>query len=177
MCVRQAVYVAGARRLCYGSAMSDQKPRARVALEVPAVSRSGYPEPFRSRVLPRETRALGDAFGLTHLGVSMATIQPGKHSSVRHYHAEEDELVYVLEGELVLETNAGEEPLRAGMVVGFPAGVADGHRLINRSNAPATYLAMSNRHPNDSAVYPDEDLRCLKQDGRYVFTRKDGSSY
>lgn len=157
--------------------MTPKQPKALVALDIPAQSRSGYPEPFRSRVLPREVRRLGDAFGLTRMGVNLVTIFPGKHSSVRHYHTQEDELVYVLSGELVLETDAGEEPLTAGMVVGFPAGSTDGHRLINRSAEPATYLVMSNRDPNDEGIYPDEDLKAVKQNGGWVFTRKDGTFY
>lgn len=145
------------------------------ALEVQAVSASGYPLQFRERVLPREVRRLGDAFGLTGVGVSHVTIHPGKESSIRHSHTHEDELVYVLEGELVLRTNDGEEPLTAGMVVGFRAGDGNGHQLINRSAKDAVYLVVSNRHPDDTADYPDEDLAVKKDaSGRYVFTRKNG---
>src|SRR5262252_5738294 len=82
---------------------------------------SGYPEPFRSRVLPREKRALGDALGLTKFGVNLTTLPPGKESSMRHYHTREDELVFVLEGEVVLVTDEGEQVLTAGMCSGFPA--------------------------------------------------------
>jgi uncharacterized cupin superfamily protein len=147
-------------------------------LELPAVSRSGYPEPFRSRVLPRDVRALGEPFGLTQLGVNHCTLPAGKHSSVRHAHTQEDELIYMLEGELIVETNAGEHVLRPGMVIGFAAGTGDAHRLINRSDGSARYLVMSNRHAQDTAVYPDEDLAAVKQpDGRYVFTHKDGTPY
>src|SRR6187455_2473532 len=110
---------------------------------------SGYPEPFRSRVLPREKRALGDPLGLTKIGVNLTTLPPGKESSMRHWHTQEDELVYVLEGEVVLVTDAGEQTLTAGMCAGFPAGSTDGHHLINRSSAPARYLEISNRDKSD----------------------------
>ena len=53
-------------------------------------STSGYPEPFRSRVVPREKRALGDALGLTKIGVNLTTLFPGKESSMRHFHTHED---------------------------------------------------------------------------------------
>ena len=72
---------------------------------VEARSTSGYPEPFRSRVLPREKRAIGDALGLTKIGVNLTTLLPGKESSMRHFHAREDELLYVVEGEVVLKTD------------------------------------------------------------------------
>ena len=70
-------------------------------------SSSGYPEPFRSRVLPREKRALGDGLGLTKIGVNLTTLPPGKESSMRHWHTREDEMVFVLEGEVVLKTDEG----------------------------------------------------------------------
>jgi len=139
---------------------------------------SGYPEPFRSRVLPREKRALGDALGLTKLGVNMTTLSPGKESSMRHYHDQEDELIFVLEGEVVLRTDGGEQLLRAGMCAGFPAGSRDGHQLINRSDRPARYLELGTRAPDDRVVYCDVDLACAKTaDGRYVYAHKDGSAY
>jgi uncharacterized cupin superfamily protein len=134
---------------------------------------STYPEPFRSRVLPREKRALGDATGLTKIGVNLTTLLPGKESSMRHYHSSEDELVFVLEGEVVLRTDEGEQTLVAGMCAGFPAGTTNGHQLVNRASRPARYLEISNRDPADTAEYPDDDLRYSKAaDGRAVFSRK-----
>jgi uncharacterized cupin superfamily protein len=150
--------------------------RSKAALDgasLPARSSSGYPEPYRSRVLPREKRALGDAFGLSRIGIHLTTLAPGKESSMRHWHTHEDELIYVLEGEVVLRTEAGEQVLRAGMCVGFPAGLEDGHQLVNRSDRPARYLEISNRDANDRAYYPDCDL--AYDGGR--FTRRDGSSF
>ncbi len=148
---------------------------AKIARDVPARSSSRYPEEFHDRVLPREVRGLGDAFGLTAMGVNLVTMFPGKESSLRHHHTHEDELVYVLDGELVLHTNAGEETLTAGMFAGFRAGDGNGHHLYNRSGRPATYLVVSNRHPDDGASYPDDDLAVKKgPDGKYVFSRKGG---
>lgn len=97
--------------------------------DVPRRSGSGYPEPFRSRVLPREKRGLGDALGLTKIGVNLTTLWPGKESSMRHFHTIEDELVFVLEGELVLRTDGMEQTLTVGTCAGFPAGSPDGHQL------------------------------------------------
>jgi uncharacterized cupin superfamily protein len=145
--------------------------------EVPARNSSGYPEPFRSRVLPREKRALGDALGLTKVGVNLTTLPPGKESSMRHFHTHEDELIFVVEGEVVLRTDEGEQRLVAGTCAGFPAGARNGHQLVNRSDRPARYLEISNRDPADMAEYPDVDL-AMRRDpaGRPAFTRKDGSS-
>ena len=87
--------------------MSLQKP-ALDPQNVEPRSRSSYPEPYRSRVLPREARALGEALGLTRIGVNLVRMLAGKQSSMRHWHTHEDEFLYVLEGELVLRTQAGE---------------------------------------------------------------------
>src|SRR5688572_30571518 len=139
---------------------------------------SGYPEPFRSRVLPREKRALGDPLGLTKIGVNLTTLPPGKESSMRHFHTREDELVFVLEGEVVLRTDEGEQILTTGMCAGFPAGTRNGHQLVNQSDRPARYLEISNRDPQDGAEYPDVDLAYSKAaDGSAVFTHKDGTPY
>jgi uncharacterized cupin superfamily protein len=147
-------------------------------LRVEARTSSGYPEPFRTLVLPREKRALGDAVGLRKIGVNLTTLPPGKMSSMRHHHTHEDEMVFVLEGELVLRTNMGEQTLTAGTCAGFPAGSGDGHQLINRSGRPARYLEISNRDPSDRAEYPDDDLAYHKDEhGRAVFSHKDGSPY
>ena len=141
-------------------------------------SRSGYPEPFRSRVMPREKRALGDALGLTKVGVNLTTLPPGKESSMRHFHTREDELIFVVEGEVTLRTDEGEQVLTAGTCAGFPAGARNGHQLVNRSDRPARYLEVSNRDPQDGAEYPDDDLVYSKAaDGTARFTHKDGSSY
>ena len=144
---------------------------------VAAVNRSGYPEPYRSRVLPRFKRRLGDALGLTRLGINHTTLPPGKESSMRHWHTHEDEFVYVLEGQLVLKSGAGEQLLHAGMCAGFPAGHEDGHQLINRSELPAVYLEISNRDGADSARYSDADvdLAWHAASGGGHFTRRDGS--
>jgi uncharacterized cupin superfamily protein len=141
-------------------------------------STSGYPEPFRSRVLPREKRALGDALGLTKIGINLTTLPPGKESSMRHFHTREDEFVFVVEGEVVLRTDEGEQLLTAGTCAGFPAGSKDGHQLVNRSDRPARYLEISNRDREDSAEYPDVDLAYQKTpEGGALFTHKDGSPY
>lgn len=162
--------------------MSDAtKPRDGAGIDptaLPARNASGYPEPFRARVLPREKRAVGDAFGLTKIGVNLTTLMPGKESSMRHFHTLEDELVIVVEGEVVLVTDRGEQVLTAGMCAGFAAGSTNAHQLVNRSAAPARYFEISNREEDDVAVYPDEDLSYRNTpDGRGVFSHKDGSPY
>ena len=144
---------------------------------VPVRRGSGYPEPFRSRMGDRTKRRLGDACGLTRFGVNLVTLGPGAQSALRHWHTREDEFVYVLEGEVVLVSDAGEQVLHAGDCAGYPAGKADGHHFVNRGDAPARYLEIGNRDPADVPTYPDDDLRRSDdgRGGRYV--HKDGSDY
>lgn len=154
------------------------KPPALDPATLPPRTTSGYPAVFRERVLPREKRPLGDALGITQFGVNLTTLFPGKESSMRHAHTREDEFVYILEGELVLRTDEGEQTLVAGMCAGFPAGSGNGHQLINRSDHPARYLEIGSRQPDDTASFSDEDLACHKNAaGAWVFTRRDGTPY
>jgi uncharacterized cupin superfamily protein len=142
---------------------------------------SGYPEPYRSRVLPREKRALGDALGLKTIGINHTVLPPGKESSMRHWHTHEEEFVYVLSGEVVLRTDGGEQLLSAGMCAGFKVpptgGTGDGHQLLNRGDQPAVYLEISNRDSRDRAYYPDVDLLFHGSDAALRFTRRDGSPF
>lgn len=129
-------------------------------------------------VLPREKRALGDVLGLTKIGVNLTTLMPGKQSSMRHWHTLEDELVFVLEGQVVLVTDEGEQLLGPGTCAGFPAGARDAHQLVNRGAVPARYLEISNRDLQDGAEYPDVDLVYRQQpDGSARYSKKDGTPY
>jgi uncharacterized cupin superfamily protein len=105
------------------------------------------------------------------------TLAPGSWSSQRHWHAEEDEFVYVLEGQVTLVTDAGEQVLGPGMAAGFPAGKADGHHLINRSDLPVLYLEVGTRAKAEVAQYSDIDMVARKDGGRFIFTRKNGEPY
>lgn len=139
---------------------------------------SGYPKPFSDRVGRREKRRLGDVVGLTQFGVNLVMLPPGCESSMRHWHKNEDELVYVLSGELVLVTDEGEQVLGPGMAAGFPAGRPNGHHLVNRTKRPATYLEVGTRWPGgDEADYSDIDMLVRIIDGKERFVHKDGTLY
>jgi len=144
---------------------------------VPEQSATSYPEPFKSRVAGRHRRRLGDAAGLKNFGVNLTRLNPGSESSMRHWHTKQDEFIFVLEGEVTLVSEAGRQKLTAGMAAGFPAGDSDGHQLVNESERPALYLEIGDRTPGDSATYSDVDLAARLLDGKWVFTRKDGSPH
>lgn len=134
-----------------------------------------YPPPHDEPVKRRRWVVLGDAAGLTQFGVNIVTLDPGVWSSQRHWHSHEDEFVYVLEGELVLVTDAGDEILRAGDCAGFKAGDRDGHHLQNRSDKPARFLVVGSRDERDHGEYPDLDMRFNATEPS--FTRKNGDPF
>jgi uncharacterized cupin superfamily protein len=136
-----------------------------------------YPAPFAEPLAGREKRALGDPLQLTQFGVNLVTLAPGSWSSQRHWHEQEDEFIYVLDGEVTLVTDEGETVLGPGMAAGFPAGKADGHHLINRGRATARYLEVGTRAATEEAHYSDIDMMASKRDGKFVFMHKNGEPY
>lgn len=157
--------------------MSKLKAPAFDPKDLPEQSTTGYPEPYKTRVAGRYRRRLGDAAGLKNFGVNLTRLEPGAESSMRHWHAKQDEFIYVLEGEVTLVTDAGRQKLAPGMAAGFPAGKPDGHQLVNETNRPVLYLEIGDRTPDDGANYSDADLAARIVDGKWVFTHKDGSPY
>lgn len=138
---------------------------------------SSYPAPFDRPCRQREKRVLGDPLGLTQFGVNLTALAPGAWSAQRHWHRHEDEFVFVLEGEVTLISDAGEQVLRAGMAVGFPAGVEDGHHLVNRSDRPAKVLEIGSRAAEEFADYPDIDMKVEVKDRTFRFLHKNGDPY
>jgi uncharacterized cupin superfamily protein len=136
-----------------------------------------YPPPYNEGYEGRIKRALTGPLGLTQFGVNVTTLEPGAKSAERHWHAKEDEFVYILDGELTLLTDEGETTLTSGMAAGFPAGIANGHCLVNKSGRPATYLEIGTRSPDEIASYPDIDLLLVKANGAFKVTRKNGEPY
>jgi len=145
---------------------------------VEAKTGTDYPKAFVENVQAREKRVIGDVLGLSQFGVNVVRLEPGVMSAQRHWHTHEDEFIMVLEGELVLITNDGEQILGASMAAGFPAGAEDGHHLINRTDEDAVYLEVGSRNEtNDDVDYPDIDLLRRREDGRKAYFHKDNTPY
>jgi uncharacterized cupin superfamily protein len=144
---------------------------------IKAVIGTLYPPPFDAPCLSRERRKLGDAAGLTQFGVNLLRLPPGAWSSQRHWQTGSDEFVYVVSGEVVMVTDAGEEILRAGDAAGFKAGAPDGHHLQNRTAADALVLEIGTRLPGDGAVYPDIDMLAPGDGKPAIYTHRNGAPY
>ena len=157
------------------STPSKPRPPAFDPDDVSESNFTSYPEIHRAANQTRYNRRLGNHAGLTNFGVNLTRILPGGQSSFRHAHSRQDEFVFVLEGEVVLETNSGAQVLTAGMCAGFPASTGDAHRFINRTTRDVKLLVIGDRTAGDDISYPDVDMHAvLGPDGAYKFTTKAG---
>jgi uncharacterized cupin superfamily protein len=148
-------------------------PKIDVA-KIPAQPIESYPVEFAPVIAGREKQRLGDAVGLTQFGVNITRIKPGSASALRHWHENEDEFIYMLEGELVLCENDGETVLRPGDAAGFKASSGNGHCLINRSDRDAVYLEVGTRAKSERVHYPDVDFFMERDDSGRRWYRKSG---
>jgi uncharacterized cupin superfamily protein len=140
---------------------------------VQAQAGSSYPQPFDTLCSGQSCQRLARHADLTLFGVNLTVIEPGAWSSQRHWHTEEDEFVWVVDGELTLIIDAGEELLRAGDCAAFRRGDPDGHHLVNKSGRPAKVLEIGNSHPQDRCTYPDIDMIA---EG-HGYSHRDGTPY
>ncbi len=143
---------------------------------LPERTGSGYPAPHNAGFDGRSQWRLGNAAGLTQFGVNRVVLQPGAMSSLRHWHEKQDEFLVVTEGTPTLIDDHGETPLAPGDCCAFPAGDANGHHLVNRSDAPAAFIVVGTRTDTETGWYSDIDMKVEARDGEMTFTRRDGSA-
>jgi len=145
--------------------------------KIPRDASSLYPKQFRDVVSGREKQRLGAAAGLTQFGVNLTMLKPGAASALRHWHQEEDEFIFVVEGELVLIENDGETILKPGDAAGFKAGVDNGHCLVNRTQRDALYLEIGTRATSERVDYPDVDCVLERDGSKIIYMRRSGEPY
>ncbi|MGH6670455.1 MAG: cupin domain-containing protein [Xanthobacteraceae bacterium] len=140
-------------------------------------TRTNYPPPYDRVVVGRERKRLGNAAGLDQFGVNLTTLKPGAASALRHWHAQEDELIYVIEGEVMLVDNDGETVLKPGDAAGFKANDRNGHQLVNKSNLDVVYLEIGARSKHERVDYPDVDLLVVRDENGMRYTHRNGDPY
>ena len=126
-------------------------PKINIA-SIPAQQIASYPKKFAAVIAGREKQKLGDAAGISQFGVNITRIKPGSASALRHWHEQEDEFIYVLEGELMLMEDTGETVLKSGDAAGFKCGNAVGHCLVNRGTRDAVYLEVGTRAARERGI-------------------------
>jgi uncharacterized cupin superfamily protein len=142
--------------------------------KIPWGNTASYPKEFAYSIAGREKRKLGDAIGLTQFGVNVSRIKAGGASALRHWHEAEDEFIYVLEGELVLQENDGEIVLKPGDAAGWRANGGIGLCLVNRTTRDAVYLEVGTRSNAERVHYPDVDFFMERDDKARYWKRKNG---
>jgi uncharacterized cupin superfamily protein len=144
---------------------------------LPLDTRTGYPEPYNRIVEGRSRKRLGNAAGLDQFGVNLTTLKPGAASALRHWHQQEDEFVYILQGEVVLVEDNGETVLKAGDAAGFKANSGVGHHLVNKTDRDVIYLEVGTRSKHERVEYPDADLMVVRDDKGSRYTHANGEPY
>lgn len=145
--------------------------------KIAADTATRYPPPFDKAVVGRARQRLGNAAGLDQFGVNLCRLKPGAASSQRHWHQNEDEFVYVLEGEVVLCEDDGETVLKPGDAAAWKAGATNGHCLINRSDKDALVLEVGSRAKSERAVYSDIDMQIVRDEKGARYMKKNGEPY
>ncbi len=125
---------------------------------------------------PYAYQLLSDPGGLSQFGAFIEELPPGSASGHRHWHEAEDEMVYVLAGEVVLVEET-EIALTVGEAASWPAGRPVGHRLENRSDRPARYLVIGTRAAADVVHYTDQDLITHREGATRRYLRRDGTPH
>ncbi len=140
---------------------------------VPQINRTGYPKEFAGAVSGRWCRRLAPATGLTQFTASHVVLKPGAWSSQRHWHDDEDEMLVLVSGEAVLVEDDGRTTLGPGDICAWPKGVANGHHLINESEADCVFVVIGSG-AGGGGGYSDIDMT-FAPDGRYL--HRDGTPY
>jgi len=106
---------------------------------------------------PYRALLFSDSGGLTQFGAFEEILPPSSSSSVKHWHEGEDEMVYVLQGEVTLQEGDDSIVMRPGEAATFKAGDPIGHCMQNLGTTDVRYLVIGTRSSGDVVTYPDHN--------------------
>lgn len=152
-------------------------PKIDIASLQTRIGSPNYPPAFKPACAGRHKTPLGNAVGLDQFGVNLTKLEPGAATSILHWHEQEDEFVYILQGECVLIEEKGEVTLKAGDCAGWKANVPKGHCIVNRSQADVLLLEVGTRARSERSHYPGADLKFERDDGVVRVLHKNGEPY
>ena len=110
----------------------------------------GHGEAFKAT-----TARIGAELGAEQIGCTLVELEPGKRAWPYHLHYAEEEMFVIIEGQGTIRYDGEKYPVREGDVIFTPTGPGTAHQIINTSDAPLRYLALSPRSDAEIAVYPD----------------------
>lgn len=99
---------------------------------------------------------IGPKIGVKDLGITYSEVPPGKSGCPFHNHHVEDEMFIILEGEGIYRFGDKTYAIKAGSVLGAPAGGQEtAHQIINTGNGPLRYYGISTMSISEVCEYPD----------------------
>ena len=103
----------------------------------------------------RPTRRVGKAAGLLRIGVNVQRLPPGTRSSWPHAEEDEEEFVYVIDGEVDAWIDGNVHKMSVGDLAAFPAGTGISHCFINDGDREALLLVGGEApKPGNRIFYP-----------------------
>lgn len=119
---------------------------------------------FLNKNAKRINKSLGDATGLTGLGIHLIEVQPGHVTTEYHVHHYEDEAVYVLSGEGTADIGDESVLVKAGDFIGYRKG-GKAHTIRNTGSEVFRCLVIGQRLAQDVADYPRLGKRIYRNEG------------
>lgn len=112
----------------------------------------------------RINKSLGDATGLTGLGIHLIEVAPGDETTEYHVHHFEDEAVYVLSGTGTATIGSDDQAIAPGDFIGYrKMGLA--HTIVNTGTEVLSLLVIGQRLPHDVGDYPRQGQRIYRNEG------------
>ena len=113
----------------------------------------------------RFNKSLGQATGMSEMGVHMIYVEPGMDSTEYHKHLYEEECIYILSGSGKLTIEGDDYEVGKGDFVGLPADHV-AHALFNDGDETLVCLVMGQRLNHDIADYPNREKRIYRHSGK-----------
>ena len=99
---------------------------------------------------------IGPMIGVRDLGITYSEVPPGKSHGPFHNHHVQDEMFLILEGTGRYRFGPDSYPIKAGDVLGAPAGGPEtAHQITNTGSTPLRYYAISTMSLAEVCEYPD----------------------
>ena len=111
---------------------------------------SNAPEKFEGQV-----GDIGRRLGAQKLGYNLTVVPAGKRAWPFHNHRFNEEMFFILEGEGSIRIAGETHKVRQGDFISLPPGPESAHQIINDSQAPLRYLAVSTMMVPEVVEYPD----------------------